>query len=115
MLPTETQNSSPQRESMSRLAAGIFEDARRLVQLEVKLAAVTLREEIARAGRATTFLAGAVVLAVPASLLLGLALGDGLHRLTGAPSWLSHLLVALLFGGAAAYCLRRASRIQENS
>ena len=101
------------RESIAALAGGIIEDARKLVQLEIKLATSILRGETERLGKAAAYLSAAMVLLVPVILLLALGAAQGVQHLTEWPLGWCQALVGLVLASLAGWLISRASQFRK--
>lgn len=96
-----------QRSSIPELLRQLSDDGSRLVQQEIRLAKVELREDAANAANGAGKIGAATVLALPGLLALTAAAIIGLSFLVGS-SWLSALIVGVIVLAVAGLLLRSA-------
>lgn len=98
--------------SITELLSALTTDLSDLMKTQLELAKVELKEEAGRAGTAAGMGAVGAVLAWCAVLLLGVAAAWGLAE--GLPTWLSFLVVAVVYGAiGAALVLSARSKITQ--
>ncbi len=98
--------------SLTELLSALTTDITDLLKTQLELAKVELKEEAGRAGTAAGFGAVGAVMAWCAVLLLGVAAAWGLAE--SLATWLSFLIVAVVYGAvAAALALTARSKIGE--
>ena len=115
MQTNDTDITSAPRESIAALAGGIIDDARKLVQLEIKLATSLLRVETERLGKAAAYLAAAMILLVPVVLLLALGAAQGIQHLTGWPLGWAQAIVGLILASLAGWLVMRAAQYRKGA
>ena len=91
---------APTEPSLTALASELSEEVRQLTRLEVELAKAEVQEAVGHAKKAGAGFGAAGVLGYIGVLFLSFALAYGLAELL--PTWLAFLIVALLWGVAAA-------------
>lgn len=96
-----------QRSSIPELLRQLSDDGSRLVQQEIRLAKVELREDAAHAASGAGKIGAATVLALPGILALTAAAIIGLSFLVGS-YWLSALIVGVVVLAVAGFLLKSA-------
>lgn len=97
-----------QRESVGSLLKQISTDSTHLIQQEIALAKLELRQSVSAVGKAASRLGVAAGLALPGALALVAFLVIGLGDLMSGNYWASALIVGVVFVALAAIVARRA-------
>ncbi len=97
------------------LVAGVIEDAKKLVELQLALLRAEMHDNASKAKRMTLVLVMAALAIFPGIFLLGIAFSEWLVSFSGWNTGLCHLIVAVVFISLGTGMLLRSQNIWDAS